>query len=443
TLFPYTTLFRSVDAVRKRITYVPQRSATDWDFPINVFDTVLLGTYPHLRLFQRPGAIEREIARRALLRVDMEAFANRQIADLSGGQQQRVFIARALAQQADILLLDEPLMGIDAASEANIIEILTELCEAGKTVVMVHHDLSNIQHYFDHMIMINQHLIAQGSIHDVLTAQNLTKTFGANLLGHTESAVEFLNDLINNRNIAHRAITDVISGIVPGGVGSLIILRGLSLMCDATSHAVMPGIAVSFFFGANIFIGALVSGLLAAAGIGFVAANSRLKRDTSIGIVFTAFLAAGVILLAQTESSVSLQSVLFGDVLATLPSQMWQALIIAVVILTLVVLFYKHLQITTMDTEVAKAYGFPTRTINYAVLIGLAVVTVSAVQTVGVILVVAMLVTPAATAFLLSRKFSTMMWLAAGFGMLSSIAGMYFSYTLALQSGPAIVLVAF
>lgn len=175
-----------VDAVRKRIAYVPQRSATDWDFPINVFDTVLLGTYPHLRLFQRPGAIEREIARRALLRVDMEAFANRQIADLSGGQQQRVFIARALAQQADILLLDEPLMGIDAASEANIIEILTELCEAGKTVVMVHHDLSNIQHYFDHMIMINQHLIAQGPIHDVLTAQNLTKTFGANLLGLTE-----------------------------------------------------------------------------------------------------------------------------------------------------------------------------------------------------------------------------------------------------------------
>ena len=175
-----------VDAVRKRIAYVPQRSATDWDFPINVCDTVLLGTYPHLRLFQRPGAIEREIARRALLRVDMEAFANRQIADLSGGQQQRVFIARALAQQADILLLDEPLMGIDAASEANIIEILTELCEAGKTVVMVHHDLSNIQHYFDHMIMINQHLIAQGSIHDVLTAQNLTKTFGANLLGLTE-----------------------------------------------------------------------------------------------------------------------------------------------------------------------------------------------------------------------------------------------------------------
>src|SRR5699024_3815611 len=257
------------------------------------------------------------------------------------------------------------------------------------------------------------------------------------------SSVEFLNDLINYPHLARAAITAVIIGIVSGVVGSLIILRGLSLMGDAISHAVLPGIAVSFFFGASIFIGALVSGLLAAAGIGFVAANSRLKRDTSIGIVFTAFLAAGIILLAQTDSSVSLQSILFGDVLATQSSQLWQSLVIAVVILTLVVLFYKQLQITTMDTEVAKAYGFPTRTINYAVLIGLAVVTVSAVQTVGVILVVAMLVTPAAAAFLLSKKFSTMMWLAAILGMISSIAGMYFSYTLELQSGPAIVLVAF
>lgn len=255
--------------------------------------------------------------------------------------------------------------------------------------------------------------------------------------------MEFLSDLVNYPHLARAAITAVVIGIVSGVVGSLIILRGLSLMGDAISHAVMPGIAVSFFFGANIFVGALVSGLLAAAGIGFINANSRLKRDTSIGIVFTAFLAAGVLLLARTESSVSLQSILFGDVLATSAADMWQSIVIAVVIVTLVVLFYKQLQITTMDAEIAKAYGFPTQTINYAVLIALALVTVSAVQTVGVILVVAMLVTPAATAYLLSKKFSTMMWLAALFGMVSSIVGMYFSYTFELQSGPAIVLVAF
>ncbi|GAA2030044.1 metal ABC transporter ATP-binding protein [Yaniella flava] len=175
-----------VDAMRKRIGYVPQRSTTDWDFPINVFDTVLLGTYPNLKLFQRPGQLEREIARRALMRVHMEEFADRQISDLSGGQQQRVFIARALAQRADILMLDEPLMGIDATSEANIIEVLTELCDSGCTVVMVHHDLSTIEQYFDHMIMVNQHLIAQGPVSETLTATNLTATFGANLLGLPE-----------------------------------------------------------------------------------------------------------------------------------------------------------------------------------------------------------------------------------------------------------------
>ncbi len=255
--------------------------------------------------------------------------------------------------------------------------------------------------------------------------------------------MEFVTDLLNYPHLARAALTAVVIGIVSGVVGSLIILRGLSLMGDAISHAVMPGIAISFFFGANIFLGALISGLLAAAGIGFVNANTRLKRDTSIGIIFTAFLAAGVILLARTESSVSLQAILFGDVLATSPADMWQSIIIAIAIIILVVLFYKQLQITTMDAEIAKAYGFPTRAINYAVLIALAVVTVSAVQTVGVILVVAMLVTPAATAFLMSKKFSTMMWLAALFGMISSIAGMYFSYTFELQSGPAIVLVAF
>lgn len=255
--------------------------------------------------------------------------------------------------------------------------------------------------------------------------------------------MEFFTDLINYPHLARAAITAMVIGLVSGVIGSLIILRGLSLMGDAISHAVMPGIAVSVFFGANIFTGALISGLLAAAGIGFVNANSRLKRDTTIGIVFTAFLAAGVILLARTESSVSLQSILFGDVLATRASEMWQSIAIAVVMITLVVLFYKQLQITTMDEQIAKAYGFPTRTINYAILIALAMVVVSAVQTVGVILVVAMLVTPAAAAYLLSKKFSTMMLLAALFGMFASLAGMYFSYRFELQSGPAIVLVAF
>lgn len=255
--------------------------------------------------------------------------------------------------------------------------------------------------------------------------------------------MEFLNDIFNYPHLARAAITAAVIGLASGVVGSLIILRGLSLMGDAISHAVMPGIAVSFLLGTNVLLAALVSGLFAAGSIGFINNNSRLKRDTSIGIVFTAFLAAGVLLWARTDSAMTIEAVLFGDVLSTRPSQMWQSIVIAAIIIGLVVLFYKQLLITTMDADVAKAFGFPTRAIQYAVLIGLAVVTVSAVQTVGVILVVAMLITPAATAYLLVRKFSTMMWLAALLSMTSSMIGMYFSYSWELQSGPAIVLVAF
>lgn len=255
--------------------------------------------------------------------------------------------------------------------------------------------------------------------------------------------MEFFVDLLNYPHLARAAITAVVIGIASGVVGSLIILRGLSLMGDAISHAVMPGIAVSFLLGTNVLLGALVSGLLAASSIGFVNSHSKLKRDTAIGIVFTAFLATGVLLWARTQSAMTLEAVLFGDVLSIRPAHMWQSIIIATIIIALVILFYKQLLITTMDAEVAKAFGFPTKAIQYAVLIGLAVVTVSAVQSVGVILVVAMLITPAATAFLLVKRFSTMMWLAALFGMVAAMAGMYFSYRWGLQSGPAIVLVAF
>ncbi len=178
---------KPVAKVRNRIAYVPQRSTTDWDFPINVFDTVLLGTFPNLGIFERPKARHKDIARAALERVHMADYAQRQISQLSGGQQQRVFIARALAQQADLLLLDEPLVGIDALSETNIIQILTELCHEGKTVIMVHHDLSNIERYFDYIIMVNQRLIAQGPVTDALTPQNLKRTFGGNLLGLSDT----------------------------------------------------------------------------------------------------------------------------------------------------------------------------------------------------------------------------------------------------------------
>ena len=174
--------------VRKRIAYVPQRSSIDWDFPITVKEAVLIGTYPSLPVLKRPGKKEKEFALKCLEKVDMLSFKNRQIGELSGGQQQRVFLARALAQQADLFLLDEPFVGIDVASEEVIVRILKELREIGKTIIVVHHDLSKAEKYFDELILLNKELISSGDVTEVFTPRNIAKAYGGQL--------SFLNEMV-------------------------------------------------------------------------------------------------------------------------------------------------------------------------------------------------------------------------------------------------------
>lgn len=165
-------------AVRKKIAYVEQRSAIDLTFPIKVDETVLLGTYPQLRLFRRPKKAQKEKVVECLKKVKMEDFANRQIGNLSGGQLQRVFIARALAQEADIIFLDEPFVGIDMVSEKLIVDILKQLRDEGKTIVIVHHDLHKTKEYFDNLIILNKELVADGSVNQTFTAENIRKAYG-------------------------------------------------------------------------------------------------------------------------------------------------------------------------------------------------------------------------------------------------------------------------
>ena len=153
----------------------------DWDFPVNVMDVVLMGRYGHLRLMQRPTRRDREIARECLEKVHMLPYADRQIANLSGGQQQRVFLARALAQESDIYLMDEPFAGVDAATEASIISLLQELKSRGKTIMVVHHDLPTARTYFDHLLLINMRVVAFGRTEEVFTHELLQKTYGGRL----------------------------------------------------------------------------------------------------------------------------------------------------------------------------------------------------------------------------------------------------------------------
>ncbi|MCH9806905.1 MAG: metal ABC transporter ATP-binding protein [Alphaproteobacteria bacterium] len=172
---------KSIDDARGNVAYVPQRASVDWDFPARVIDVVMMGLYRTMALFALFGSAERQRAMACLERVGMADFADRQIGQLSGGQQQRVFLARALAQDADLYLLDEPLAGVDAATERAIMDVLKGLREEGRTVVCVHHDLATVRDYFDQIVFVNVRKIASGPVEDVFTDENLQKTYGGRL----------------------------------------------------------------------------------------------------------------------------------------------------------------------------------------------------------------------------------------------------------------------
>jgi manganese/zinc/iron transport system ATP- binding protein len=169
---------RSIQARRRQVAYLPQRSTIDWDYPAEVREVVAMGRYPHLRLGRRMGTRDRELVRGALQRVGLSELADRQIGELSGGQQQRTFFARALAQEASVLLLDEPFAGVDAPTIALLTVLLRELAAAGRCVVVVNHDLSAVDRLCDRLVLLNQGVIAQGRVTEVLTEQTLARAYG-------------------------------------------------------------------------------------------------------------------------------------------------------------------------------------------------------------------------------------------------------------------------
>lgn len=172
---------KSYASQRKLVGYVPQRESVDWDFPTDALDVVLMGRYGRLGLMRRPTRDDEAVAYACLEKVGMADFARRQISQLSGGQQQRVFLARALAQDAELYLMDEPFAGVDAATERSIVELLDSLKAQGKTVVVVHHDLQTVPDYFDWVIMLNMRLVAAGPTAETFNEENLRRTYGGRL----------------------------------------------------------------------------------------------------------------------------------------------------------------------------------------------------------------------------------------------------------------------
>ncbi|MAW12155.1 MAG: manganese ABC transporter ATP-binding protein [Verrucomicrobiales bacterium] len=174
----------------KRVGYVPQRESVDWDFPVSVMDVVLMGCYGRSGLIKRPGRMEKEKAMEALEKVGLEAYSKRQISNLSGGQQQRVFLARALAQESDLYLMDEPFAGVDAATEVAIVELLGQIRDQGKTLIVVHHDLATAREYFDMILLLNMRVVGFGETNEVFNADLLQKTYGGRLTVLSEIAGE-------------------------------------------------------------------------------------------------------------------------------------------------------------------------------------------------------------------------------------------------------------
>ena len=181
---------RKIDDVRFKVSYVPQRQSIDWDFPTNVFEVAKMGRISSKGLFKRFSKTDLEIVKESLHRVNMYDMRNRQISELSGGQQQRTFLARALSQEADLFIMDEPFAGVDAASEKAIIGLLNELKSKGKTLLVVHHDLHSAKNYFDWLVLLNTRLVGSGPLEKLYTDELLSETYGGTLTSLSKIATK-------------------------------------------------------------------------------------------------------------------------------------------------------------------------------------------------------------------------------------------------------------
>ncbi len=235
----------------------------------------------------------------------------------------------------------------------------------------------------------------------------------------------------------------ILVGLLCAVVGSYLMVQRLALLGDAISHSVLPGLAIAFLLGANIYFGAFIAGVISTMAIAWIRTRSPIKEDAAMGIVFSAFFALGVTLITviQKDNKIDLNHFLFGNILGVTFQEVRDTAIIAAVVLLTVFLLYKELLFYTFDPLGAKAAGLPVNRLNFGLMVLIALTIVASMKAVGVILVLSLLITPGATAYLLVKRLHGVMILGAFIGVFSSICGMYLSYFYNFPSGPAIVLV--
>lgn len=254
---------------------------------------------------------------------------------------------------------------------------------------------------------------------------------------------EFFVEPMTYQFMQRALMAAVLVGIISGVIGSFIVVRGMSLFGDALAHTILPGVALAYILGGNLFIGGLIAGLGSAVGIGLLTGRGRLREDTAIGVVFAGMFALGIAVISTADSySVDLTHILFGNVLGVGESDLITVLVCGVVVIGVIGLFYKELLTLSFDPGLMRVLKLPGEPLRYLLLILLAVTIVASLQTVGIALMLAMLITPAATAQLLVKRLHHMMLAAGIIGALSSVVGLYASWHFNVASGAAIVLTA-
>ena len=439
---------RGTLTVRGRCGTVPQTERSRLDYPVSALDVVLMGALGRGPWWRRPGRADRVAALDALERVDLGRYARETFGELSGGQRQRVLVARALLQDADIVLFDEPFTGLDAPSAAGLTALIDTLAAEGRAVLVATHDVAQTLAW-DAVLCLNRRQVgarAAGrgadrghAARDVRARARAASVQRCDVRGRRASA--WLTPLLEpwREPILREALIEmVLVGFACGALGVWIVLYGLSYGAESLAHAMFPGLAVAALLGVPLVLGGAVGLALAGLAVALAARIRGVGADNAVAVVVTSLFGLGALLALSPDSPPGLQGLLFGDVLATNATDLALAGALAAAVLCGMWLVHWRLLAVGFDPSSARGLGITPVGVELALSVLLAGAVLVGVQGLGNLLVVAALIGPAAAARALTRRVAPMIAVAASLGAIAGVGGLYISYYLEVAAGAAI-----
>ena len=435
-----------------RFAVVPQTERSRLDFPVSALDVALMGSISTLPWWRRPGRAQRRAARAALGAVGLGEQADATFGDLSGGQRQRVLVARALVQDARVILLDEPFTGLDAPSADRLEALLAELAAEGAGVMIATHDVDQARGW-DSVLCLNRRQVAFGppeaTLHravlgghlrrrDRRAARRRAARGGPAPSPLMLAALHTLTDPWADP-VGRRALLEVaLLGVAGGALGCWIVFYNLSYSAESLAHALLPGLVLAALTGIPLLLGGAAGLLVAAVAIAAAGQVPAIGRDTAVAVVVTTLFGAGVLLALSPSSPPGLQGLLFGDVLGVSNTDLGLAAGLAVLVLAALALLHARLLAVGFDRLSAPGIGVRPLVVDLALLVLVALALLVAVQGLGNLLVVAVFVAPASAARLVARRMGPMMAVSAAVAVVAGVGGLYLSYYAGTAAGASI-----